>query len=142
MFTPKYTMANLVAYPWGCDLRLDVPSKAKVVEDIVTSTEPGTQAREEAIKAYADSLNYGVVTIKSWVKAFANTYITYKGALEGTILLSIDTVRHNNIEPVRVELAKLRAIAHKIISTNSVQPNGTGPNTRNMQNAANLHNEK
>jgi hypothetical protein len=105
---------NKTAAVSGLRLRLDVPTKCKIVEKVLTSTFNSKEDQNSFIELVATQNFVNPLTIKIWCGKYQNTYKIGKSLPIGTMSFAFATVPDNKIlsasnqlEDLRKELAKI-----------------------------------
>jgi len=101
-------MKNAHAAIAGLRLRLDVPTKCRIVELILTRTFESKKALNDYISIVAVSYNVNPVTVKLWVSKYATTYKAGKQLPKGTMSFTFTTLNEKKIPKAEKSLLKLR----------------------------------
>lgn len=92
----------------GLHLRLDVPTKCRIVELILTKDLSSSEEYNNYIEIVATSYNVNPVTIKMWVSKYEKFYTVGKLLPKGTMSFSFTTIDGSIIPKAEVSLEKLR----------------------------------
>lgn len=101
-------MKNASAAIAGLHLRMDVPTKCRIVESILTRGLSSKEEYNNYIEVVATSYNVNPVTVKMWVSKYEKFYKVGKSLPKGTMSFSFTTIDGSTINKADVALAKLR----------------------------------
>ena len=92
----------------GLHIRLDVPTKCRIVETILTKNFSTSIEQNEYIEAIASKAFVNPVTIKLWCGKYQNTWKIGKKLPEGTMSFAFATVPEDKFVSAHTQLAYLR----------------------------------
>lgn len=92
----------------GLRMRLDIPTKCRIVETILTKTFSTSTEQNAYIEAIASKAFVDPVTIKLWCGKYQNTWKIGKKLPEGTMSFAFATVPDDKFVSAHTQLAYLR----------------------------------
>ena len=92
----------------GMHIRMDVPTKCRVVESILTQTFADKEALNAFINTQALKLDVNPVTIKLWCSKYANIFLIGKQLPAGVMSFVVDPLDQSAITTVRPQLESIR----------------------------------
>ncbi len=98
----------------GLRLRLDVPTKCKIVEKVLSSTFLSKEDQNSFIELIATQNFINPLTVKIWCGKYQNTYKLGKALPKGTMSFSFATVPDKKILSTSKQLEDLRQTLTKL----------------------------
>ena len=92
----------------GMHIRMDVPTKCRVVESILTQTFANKEALNAFINTQALKLDVNPVTIKLWCSKYADIFLIGKQLPAGVMSFVVDPLNQSAITKVRPQLESIR----------------------------------
>ena len=92
----------------GMHIRMDVPTKCRVVESILTQTFADKEALNTFINTQALKLDVNPVTIKLWCSKYADIFLIGKQLPVGVMSFVADPLDQAAITKVRPQLESIR----------------------------------
>ena len=92
----------------GMHIRMDVPTKCRVVESILTQTFADKEALNAFINTQALKLDVNPVTIKLWCSKYADIFLIGKQLPAGVMSFVVDPLDQSAITKVRPQLESIR----------------------------------
>ena len=93
----------------GLHIRLDVPTKCRIVEAVLTKQFQTKQEQNEYIQVIAAQHFVNPVTVKLWCGKYQNTWKFGKALPDGTMSFAFATVPENKLALANTALTQIRA---------------------------------
>ena len=98
----------------GLHIRYDVPTKCKLVEQVLSKSFKSKKALNHYINTLASKYVVNPVSIKVWISKYGQTYKQGINLPAGTMSYAFQPIKGKEISKVAAELEKLRGKALKI----------------------------
>ena len=109
----------------GLHLRMDVPTKCKLVELVLTKSFSSKKEQNAYIELLASQHFVNPITIKLWCGKYQNTWKFGKALPKGTMSFAFATVPDYELPTVTAELKNIRDNLTKLVDDSQTDYHGT-----------------
>ncbi|MEA1971969.1 MAG: hypothetical protein U9N34_01530 [Candidatus Cloacimonadota bacterium] len=122
MIQAKHTPTAAVQ---GCTLKWDAPTKARVVNKLLTAKYVDQKKYNEAVATQAVIYHVTTPTIKAWVNKYQFTHAKISNYPDGVMTVANGILQDNAISEARTKINEFKTKLNKLLATLETNPAST-----------------